>query len=98
MNINLNKLIAEVNKKFVGNANLVILEYMDDNQLRISIGDTSCFYFCNKFNNVLSAHNANLKDEAVVYGILSKHIVNQLNASRGEKVYPEILTVKSDYI
>ena len=98
MNINLNQLASTINKLYIGNADLTVFEYTEDNIIRASHGDVSYFFNYEKLQTIAIINNATYKENSNFYEILAKHISNQLSASRGEKVYPEILSTNTDYI
>lgn len=99
MYFNLNSLIFETNKKIVGSdPNAIVFKYGEDNEIRVSMGEVVYFFDHKKLHDVLVSNNINLQEEKIVYDTLSKHIINQLMASKGQKIYPEIATLSSDLI
>lgn len=99
MYFSLNTLIFETNKKIVGSdPSAIVFKYGEDNIIRVSMGEVAYFFDYKKLYDVLQLNKINLREEKNVYETLSKHIINQLMAARGHKVYPEIATLPSDLI
>jgi len=94
---NLTKILNNVNKKIKSYEGIELL-LTDDN---ICFRTGGVVYFCDhrKFQDVLKVNEFNYSDsdiEDLDIELLSKHIVNQLTASIGKKVYPEVKTLPSD--
>ncbi len=99
MNYNLNLLIAAANKQWSGsNPNLIQLEYAQDNLIRASKGDVSYYFDYEKVKLILKLNEVDLHDEKATYDVLGKHLANQLSASMGRKIFPEIKSHTSDNI
>ena len=99
MDFNLNTLIFETNKRIVGDdPNTIVFKYLEGKEMRVSMGEVAYFFDYKKLIEVLEINNVDLRDGKNIYEILSKHVINQLMASRGQKVYPEINTLSSDLI
>ncbi len=99
MYLDLNTLIFETNKKIVGaEPNKIIFKYGEDNIIKVSMGEVVYFFDYQKLYEVLISHNIKLQEEKIVYDLLSKHIINQLMASTGKKIYPEVISLSSDLI
>lgn len=99
INLDLNRLIIETNMKYTGNdPNLINFKYLDDNSILVSKGGTTYFIENAKLNKILTINEVDLKNTDKVYDVLAKHISNQLEASLGKKVYPEIKSDSSDNI
>ena len=99
MNYNFNLLIAAANKQWSGsNPNLIQLEYAPDNVIRASKGDVSYYFDYEKVKLILQLNEVDLHNEKTVYDVLGKHLANQLSASMGSKIFPEIKSHSSDFI
>lgn len=94
---NLTKILNNLNTK-IKNPEGIELLLGDDS---ITFRNGGVVYFCDheKFIEVLEINNFdyNKSDiEDLDVELLSKHIVNQLTASMGVKIYPEVKTLPSD--
>jgi len=99
INFSFNRLIVEANKRFTGNdPNLIVFAYTNDNSIRVSKGEITYPFDYEKLDKILVINNVDYKDLNKVYEVLSKHISNQLGASLGQKIHPEIISDASDYI
>jgi hypothetical protein len=99
MKINLNQLINSMNKLYNCKDNsLIIFELCDNNEIRVSKGEVAYFFNYQKLMEILEINKVDLKNPESVYEVLSKHLSNQLSASIGKKVHPEILSTTTDFI
>lgn len=94
---NLTKIINNLNTKIDSHEGIELI--LDNDSISFINGGVS--YFCNhkKFIEVLEINDFdyNRSDiEDLDIELLSKHIVNQLTASMGVKIYPEVKTLPSD--
>lgn len=94
---NLTKILNNLNTKIHSHEGIELL--LDDDS--ISFRNGGVVYFCDhkKFMEVLEINNFdyNKSDiEDLDIELLSMHIVNQLTASMGVKIYPEVKTLPSD--
>ena len=99
MRFNLTKILNNLNTKIDSHEGIQLL--LDDDL--ISFRNSGVVYFCDhkKFTEVLEINDfdynkSNIEDLDIE--LLSKHIVNQLTASMGLKIYPEVKTHPSDLI
>lgn len=94
---NLTKILTNLNSKIESFEGIELL--LDDSSISFRNGGVS--YYCDhkKFQDVLEINefDYNSSDiEDLDIELLSKHIVNQLTASLGKKIYPEVKTLPSD--
>jgi len=101
MDFNLTKLLAAVNSKFSHpKSGAVEFNLTEDNMILAYMGNVAYFFDYKKLQEVL---DINVFDEyrkeetqSLINELLSKHIINQLRAASGRKIYPEIKTHPSD--
>ena len=101
MNFNLSDLQNAVNDKFEQPLNTPVKFYLtDDCYILSKFGEVAYFFNYEKLQEVLDVngftHYYQEKTAELINELLSKHIINQITAARGYKLYPEIKTVMSD--
>ena len=94
---NLTKILNNLNTKIDSHDGIELL--LDNDSISFRNGGVA--YFCDhkKLIEVLEVNDFdyNKSDvEDLDIDLLSKHIVNQLTASKGLKIYPEVKTLPSD--
>lgn len=100
MDFNLTKLLKAVNTKFSYPKDGAVEFLLAKEGIIAKMGEVTYYFDHEKLQAVLDGNGFNgyYKDETqdLANEILSKHIINQLQASLGKKVYPEIKTISSD--
>lgn len=97
LKFNLTKILNNINSKIQNSEEIEIL--LDNNHISFRNGGVS--YYCDykKFQEVLEIHDFNYHNsekEGLDTELLSRHIINQLTASLGKKIYPDVKTLPSD--
>lgn len=101
MDFNLTEILTAMNKKFSKDSP-VLAEFSltKDNWILANLGNVAYFFNYEKLQLVLDDNNYTnyYKEEtrSEINELLSKHILNQLTASHGEKWFPEIKTSLGD--
>lgn len=91
MNIDLNRLIIETNKKYTGNdPNLINFLYLYDNCICVSKGGKKYFINNEDLNNILTNKEVDLKNEDKVYDVLANHISENLQDKNEKMFHPNI--------
>ncbi|AZB01909.1 hypothetical protein EG359_20965 [Chryseobacterium joostei] len=95
MRFNLTKLLFAVNNKLsIPSGDEVELSIDSDSLLVVKMGEVTYFFDYKILQSILDKNGFNhyYRDETeeLVIDILGKHIINELFASLGRKIYPEI--------
>ena len=103
MDFNLNALQKAVNQKFVEpKSEPVEFHLTDDCTIKAKFGNVVYFFTYQKLEEVLyfNGFDYYYKEDTQeqLTELLSKHIMNQLNAARGKKLYREIKSAPGDLI
>lgn len=94
---NLTKILNNVNSKIQSYEGVELL--LDDISISFKTGEVSYYCDYNKLQEVLEVNGFDYDNSDIVdldIELISKHIVNQLTASLGKKIYPEVKTLPSD--
>lgn len=103
MNFNLSALNKSVNNKFVEPENEPVeFHLIPEGDILAKFGNVVYFFTYKKLQEVLDVnefdHYYKEDTQEQINDLLSKHIMNQINAARGKKLYPEIKTASGDLI
>jgi hypothetical protein len=103
MDFNLSALQKAVNQKFVEPENEPVEFHLtDDSTIKAKFGNVVYFFTYQKLEVVLYfngfTHYYKEDTQEQLTELLSRHIMNQINAGRGKKLYPEIKSAPGDLI
>ena len=100
MDFNLSKLLKAINGKFSYPKDGAVEFLLAEEGIIAKMGEVAYYFDHKKLQAVLDGNEFNgyYRDETqdLANELLSKHIINQLQASLGRKVFPEIKTISSD--
>lgn len=92
--LNLSEIGKNLDKYISGPTNVEILFTSSDLIFRTGSVNYYCDYI--KLKEVLKLNQTEFSEQDQVSDLISKHIVNQLNASIGQKVFKDVKTHPSD--
>lgn len=101
MDFNLSALLDATNSKFEQPLHAPVKFHLtEDGWILAKMGEVAYFFNYKKLRAVLDGNNFDHyhkeDTQEKINELLSRHIINQVTAGRGKKIYPEIKTVKGD--